>query len=111
MKINKIGILREQQIEESSMIETLKSIGLGCYCSDLGRISGVDFEQTTGNGDYWYDGLPNNDKRKVRTTKHITKNNSMSFAYSEREKIGVRIAVSFDDIEDFDAKDFVESLF
>ena len=102
MKINKIGILKEQQMEESSMIETLKSIGLGCYCSDLGRISGVDFEPTTGNGDYWYDGLPNNDKRKVRTTKHITKNNSMSFAYSEKEKIGVRIAVSFDDIEDFD---------
>ena len=56
-----------------NLIQTLKSIGLGCYCSDLGRISGVDFEPSTGNGDYWYDGLPNNDKRKVRTTKHITK--------------------------------------
>jgi len=102
MKVNKIGILKEQQIEESSIIETLKNIGLGCYCSDLGRISGVDFEPATGNGDYWYDGSPNNDKRKVRTIKHITKNNSMSFAYSDREKIGVRIAISFDDIEDFD---------
>lgn len=68
----------------------------------MGRISGVDFEPATGNGDYWYDGLPNNDKRKARTIKHITKNNSMSFAYSDREKIGVRIAISFDDIEDFD---------
>ncbi len=102
MKVKKVGILKEKEVSEETRIASIGKSGLGCFCSDLGRITGVDFEASTGCGDYWCDGLPDKEKRKVRNTKHVTKNNSLSNTYSEKDKIGVRIAISFDDIEDFD---------
>lgn len=98
MKIKRVGILKEKQIKGSTMIESLKQMGLECYCSDLARVMGIEYDQTNGFGNYWYDGIPSNDKKK-NAMKYINK--SGSFASSFSNKNGVRLAIDFNDIEDF----------
>jgi len=113
MKIKNICILGTEHVSELTRIKTLKEKGLGCLASDLSRIMGIDFKISTGEGDYWCDGVvnrennsnkgnKNNNPNNRRKFAHITSNNTLSAQSANRENIGVRIAVKFEDIEDFD---------
>ena len=99
MKINQVGILKEEHIKDRTMLETLTQSGLQCYTSDLARIMGVDYN-SNGFGSYWYDCLPATDKKKS-TMRFINNDGRFSSALSNKSQIGVRITISFDDIEDF----------
>lgn len=103
MKINKVGILKEEHIKDRTMLETLTQSGLQCYTSDLARIMGVDYN-SNGFGSYWYDCLPATDKKKS-TMRFINNDGRFSSALSNKSQIGVRITISFDDIEDFKLSD------
>ena len=64
MKIKNIGILKEEYIRDESMLETIKQSGVGCYCSDLARLTGVQYDQSNGFGEYWFDGKHTITKKK-----------------------------------------------
>ncbi len=105
MKIKRIGILKEEHIKDENMLETIKQSGVECYCSDLARLTGVSYDQSNGFGGYWLDGkYIINKKNKATTNNMIYINNSgvLSQTTKTNFKHGVRIAFSFDDIEDFD---------
>lgn len=103
MKIKKIGILKEKHISKNSIIPTLKDSGIKCVCSDLARILGIDYDEKTGNGSYWYDGLPVVDKKgnsKI-AMKFIGKDGGSNTVFADKKNVGVRIAIPFNNIEDF----------
>ncbi len=100
MKIKKVGILKENHIKNLDMIPTLKQIGLECYCSDLARVMGIEYNPSNGFGAYWYNGKPSSDKKK-NAMKYVDKNGNLSSSYSGKSPVGVRIAIHFNDIEDF----------
>ena len=99
MRIKNVGILKEKYIKDRTMIETLSQSGLQCYTSDLARIMGVDYN-SNGFGSYWYDGLPVTDKKK-NAMKFVNNDGKFSSAFSNKNQMGVRIAIPFNDIEDF----------
>ena len=100
MKIKKLGILKEKHIKDNTMIETLKQMGLQCYCSDLARVMGIEYDQTNGFGSYWYDGMPLIDKKK-KAMKYVNKKGDLSNSFAGKNSVGVRLAIPFNDIEDF----------
>lgn len=103
MKIEKIGILKEKNISGSSAIPTLIDSGNKCICSDLARILGNDYDEKTGYGSYWYDGLPVFDKKnnpKI-AMKYIGKDGNSTTVFADKKNVGVRIAIPFNCIEDF----------
>ncbi len=105
MKIKKIGILKEEHIKDESMLETIKQSGVACYCSDLARLTGVQYDQSNGFGEYWFDGKHVVTKKNKTTTNYmnyLNNNGAPSSTFRTDYKSGVRIAISFDDIEDFD---------
>lgn len=105
MKIKKIGILKEEHIKDESMLETIKQSGVACYCSDLARLTGVQYDQSNGFGEYWFDGKQVVTKKNKTTTNYmnyLNNNGAPSSTFRTDYKSGVRIAISFDDIEDFD---------
>ncbi len=102
MKINKIGILKEHNLKQPNILESLMNTGISCYCSDLARITGVNFDKTTGLGDYWVIQEKADTKKNKISSTYVTNRGLFSRTYNYDYKSGVRIAISFDDIEDFD---------
>ncbi len=100
MKIKKVGILKEKHINDLTMIPTLKQNGLRCYCSDLARVMGIEYDQSNGFGAYWYDGASSNDKKK-NAMKYVDKSGNLSSSFTGKNQVGVRLAINFNDIEDF----------
>lgn len=104
MKIKKIGILKEKDVIDETMLDTLKVYGTSCICSDLARLTGTRYDQATGQGEYWVDGSHISIKKnKTNISNKNFHNNSgkLSSTFKTSFKCGVRIAISFDDIEDF----------
>ncbi len=105
MKIKKIGVLKEEHIKDYSMLESLKQSGVDCYCSDLARLTGLQYNQSNGFGEYWFDGkhvVTKKNKTITNYMNYISNNGVPSSTIRTQYKSGVRIAISFDDIEDFD---------
>lgn len=105
MKIKKIEILKEEHINDRTMLETMKQSGVECYCSDLARLTGVQYNPSNGFGEYWFDGKRVVTKKNKTTTSYMNYLNNNGIPYSTNKadlKSGVRIAISFDDIEDVD---------
>lgn len=100
MKIKKVGILKEKHIKDLTMIPTLKENGIECICSDLARAMGIEYNQSNGYGAYWYDGVPSGDKKKI-PMKYVNKNGGLTSSFSGKNPVGVRLAIPFNDIEDF----------
>lgn len=88
------------------MLETLKNNNVCSYCTDLARINGVGYNATSGFGCYWIDGQYTiyNKKHNKETTNNMNYIDTKGAPNSTIAKMvsGVRIAISFDDIEDFD---------
>lgn len=105
MKIKKIGILKEKDVRDETMLDTFKVYGTSCFCSDLARLTGVSYNQASGYGEYWVDGthIINSKKNKTNISNMNFYNNSgtLSSTLKTSCKSGVRIAISFDDIVDF----------
>lgn len=101
MKIKKIGVFKEEQFK-NRMINTLKDTGLSCFYSDLARITEGPYDEATGMGEYWIDGLPSNNKPRERSRKYIGSKGAVNFASIDDSKRGVRIVVDLKDIEGFD---------
>ena len=105
MKIKKIGILKEKDVRDETMLDTFKVYGTSCFCSDLARLTGTNYSGSTGYGEYWLDGVHTITKKKRTTTNNMNYLDMQGIAHSTNRpdyKAGVRIAISFDDIEDFD---------
>ncbi len=101
MKITKIGIFTEEQLCGDFALDTIKNIGLECTYSDLARITSNTFDETTGTGEYWFDGLPSQNKPKQRSRKSINRAGCINGMNIDDKKRGVRIVVNLSDIEDF----------
>lgn len=100
MKAKKIAILKEEYIKGD-----MQQSGLECYCSDLARLTGVSYSGTNGFGEYWFDGkhvINKKNKNAITNMNYINSNGASSSTFKTDYKSGVRIAISFDDIEDFD---------
>lgn len=104
MKIKKVGILKEKYLKNFKMIPNLEQNGLKCYCSDLARVMGIEYDQSNGFGAYWCDWLASNDKKK-NAMKYVNKNGDLSSSFSNKRQVGVRLAIPFEDIEDFKLED------
>lgn len=104
MKINKIGILKENYLKQQRSFEENDTL-LKCYCSDLARINGVNFDKATGYGDYWIIQEKCDTKKNKISTSYINNKGNFTRVYNYDYKSGVRIAISFDDIEGFDETD------
>ena len=105
MKIKRISILKEEHIKGKSILETIKQSGIECYCSDLARLTGVLFNQSNGFGEYWVDGkheVLKKNKTLVNNMNYINSDGAPFSTLVTNYKSGVRIAFSFDDIENFD---------
>lgn len=105
MKIKKVGILKEEHIKDENVLETIKQSGVECYCSDLARLTNVPYDSSNGFGEYWFDGqhvITKKNKTTTNNMNYINNNGAPSSTYRTDFKSGVRIAISFDDIEDFD---------
>ncbi len=108
MRIKKIGILKEEHIKNDTMLETIKQSGVKCYCSDLARLTGVQYDQSNGFGEYWFDGQQVITKKNKNTTynmNYINNSGAPSSTYKTDFSSGVRIAFSFDDIENFNQEE------
>ncbi len=105
MKIKKVGILQQENINSETLLDTLKETGICCYCSDLARVTGVQYEKTNGYGNYWFDGesiiTKKNKPSKTNYMNYINSKGEITTTYNGDFKSGVRISISFDDIEDF----------
>lgn len=101
MKIKKIGVFKEEQINDS-LIDTLKNKGLSCSYSDLARITEGNYEEQTGLGDYWIDGKPSQNQPNVRSRKFVSGKGIINIASINDDKKGIRIVIDINDIEDFD---------
>lgn len=107
MKIKKIGILKEEDIKGDNKLETIIQSGALCQCSDLARLTGVQYNQSTGFGEYWFDGqhrvYDNKTKKNIFYNMNYINLNCTPISINRTDyKAGVRIAFSFDDIEEFD---------
>lgn len=112
MRVKQIGILDEKYFKNKELLKTLTQTGNQCFCTDLARLTEVPFEQATGFGSYWFNGeyvFTKKNKNITNKTRTITNNmnyidykGSLSSTSRSDFKSGVRIAFSFDDIEDFD---------
>ena len=103
MKIKKIGILKEENIKDGTMLETISQSGVQCYCSDLARITEVPYNLENGFGEYWIDGkhvITKKNKTTTNNMNYINNNGAPCSTYRNEFKSGVRICFSFDDIED-----------
>ena len=111
MKIKKIGILKEDAIKDETMLETMRIYGTSSICSDLARLTGTNYIPSTGYGEYWVDGAHVLRKKNQTNISNMNfrniHNNGSEFSSTLKAdlKCGVRIAISFDDIEDFDLKE------
>lgn len=104
MRIKKIGILKEENIKDITMLETIRQSGIQCYCSDLARITEVLYDQANGFGEYWFDGqhvITKKNKTTTNNMNYINSNGALSSTFRNEFKSGVRICFSFDDIEEF----------
>lgn len=101
MRIKKVGILKEENLKGPKMLPSLKLSGIECVCSDLARVMGIKYDQSNGFGSYCYDGPSRNEKKKG-SVKYVSQSGNFSSGFSVKDHSGVRIAISFDDIEDFD---------
>ena len=108
MKINKIGLLNEKHISQLSIIPSLKESGLECVCTDLARILGTQYKNENGACDYWIDGSTD-PKKKAPSMMLVSKEGNISYSRTDVSTIGVRLAINFDDITDFNL-DELESL-
>lgn len=99
MKIKKIGILNENNLKEA-----LKDVGKPCFCSDLARVTGVSVDNN-GFGEYWINGKETSDKKNRKNTNYIGSNGALHKTYKGEYKSGVRLAISFDDIEDINSEE------
>lgn len=105
MKIKKIGVFKEEQLDER-LINSLKNKGLSCYYSDLARITGGTYEETTGMGEYWIDGKPSLNKPRTRSRKTVNSQGVITFNSIDNTYKGIRIVINVEDIEDFNTDDF-----
>ena len=108
MKIKKIGILKEENIKDENILETINQSGVKCYCSDLARITEVQYDQSNGFGEYWFDGKYVTTKKNKTTTNYmnyINNNGAPSSTFRNEFKSGVRICFSFDDIDDLNLEE------
>ena len=88
MRVKKVGIFNENQLIGKTALKTLNDYGLKCFSSDLSRIMGNQYDNQ-GYGSYYINGT--NDGKALTT---YSRGNQMG--------IGIRICISFDDIENFD---------
>lgn len=105
MRIKKIGILAEEYLKNEKLLKTLKQIGVQCYCTDLARLTEVPYDQSTGFGAYWFDGEHVSTKKNKIISNYATyvdNGGELTFVNRTNFKAGVRVAFSFDDIEDLD---------
>ncbi len=99
MRVNKIGLLSSKSLKNEDVIELFNNNGAQCFSSDLSRIMGIQFNNT-GYGYYYIEGaLHHRD-----SFKYVTSEGKIAEQYN-KTRMGVRICISFDDIEDFDMKD------
>ena len=104
MKIKKIGILSDKQVERRTAINTIKEYGKQCSSSDLSIIMGNQTDNQ-GYGSYYITSNEPTNPKKVEI-KYVTPEGKISTIYNAKASpIGVRICISFDDIEDFNFND------
>lgn len=104
MRVKKLGILNEKYLKNEELLKTLKQTGFQCYCTDLARLTETPFDQSTGFGAYWFDGehiTTKKNKTISNYANYVDKGGALSYVNNANFKAGVRIAFSFDDIEDF----------
>ncbi|MCH5166537.1 MAG: hypothetical protein J1F35_01465 [Erysipelotrichales bacterium] len=106
MKIKKVDILKEAILKNNLSKQEDNNSVIFCYCSDLARITEVNYDEKTNCGEYWFDGNINNSNSNSKKNKNCINfvhfNGGLSYTHNTNLKSGVRIAISIDDIEDFD---------
>lgn len=105
MRIKRLRILKEDDTKSETMLETIKQMGGQCFCSDLARITDAQYNQANGFGEYWIDGqhvVTKKNKSFTNNMNYINSNGAPSSTFKTDYISGVRIAFSFDDIEDLD---------
>lgn len=100
MRVKKVGILNENQLIGNNALKTINDYGLQCFSSDLSRIMGNQYDGQ-GYGTYCINGT-NTTNPKKEGIRYIGSDGKVSTIYSRGSQMGVRICISFDDIEDFD---------
>lgn len=95
MKINNIRILNTKELEILN-----EQIGKSCFCTDLARVTGIDFDKSTGFGNYWYIANKINTNRGKEVSNYIDSKGNFQYTKKLDYKAGVRLAVPFDAIED-----------
>ena len=100
MRVKKVGILNENQLIGNNALKTINDYGLQCFSSDLSRIMGNQYDGQ-GYGTYCINGT-NTTNSKKEGIRYIGSDGKVSTIYSRGSQMGVRICISFDDIEDFD---------
>lgn len=102
MKIKKVHLFTEEQIKA---LMNSSSFQPKCRYSDLARLMEGDYDEGTGYGSYWIDGIPSQNKPKERSRKAIGPKGSINFCSIDDSKKGIRIVVPLSDIEDY-SQDF-----
>lgn len=100
MKISNIQILSEKELSTLSN-ENDKN----CFCTDLARIMGANFDKTTGFGEYWIDSTQKTNSHGQNISVFVNVKGQTTSTKKIGYKAGVRIAISFDDIEDLNSID------
>lgn len=100
MRVKKVGILDENQLIGNTALKTLNDYGLQCFSSDLSRIMGNQYDGQ-GYGTYYISGT-NATNPKKEGIRYIGTDGKVSTIYSRGSQMGVRICISFYDIENFD---------
>lgn len=101
MRIKEIGLLKKKYVQSDTNVEFLKNSGIQCYTSDLARIMGINYSPSTGFGAYWFDGEEQHSKRVPMHYVEANGNKTTSFG---NQNAGVRIAIPFNYIEDFNMR-------
>lgn len=97
MKVKKLSIFDENDSVSKKLLE----YGNQCFASDIVRLKGIEVS-SDGNTNYYIKELnkmPNNNKPQL---KYFDATAGRIKSVYSRNTIGIRFAISFDDIEDFD---------
>ena len=100
MKVKRVQILNDYQLTPPRGYEYFTKNGYACPNSDLAKLMDNPTSRE-GNGSYYIGGATYN-KAKREGLKHVGTDGKISSFFTRTSAVGVRIAISFDDIEDFD---------
>lgn len=100
MKIKNVRILNGKELGILN-----EQMGKACFCTDLARVTDVEFDNSTGFGNYWFIADAKNNTRGQDVSNYIDKKGNNQFTKKGEYKSGVRLVIPFDSIEDLEDLD------